>query len=255
MLRRQANYDPTSPAAWSTSFRCYETPGFFDYSNSYPPGAGPYDTVELPKKPCPYGIRANIFFPSCWDGVNLDSPNHSSHVAFMEGTVNPNMGIILMNGKCPETHPVRLPMLFFETLWDTAQFNHLWPEDGSQPFVLSQGDPTGYGHHGDYIFGWEGDALQRAMDNCGADILGLPDSCPELTQISDEEMNSCKQEPKVDEVTEGVYLNELPGCNPIQHGPDPATMVPNCSAISTTGKAAATPAAAAPNAAPAVVTP
>jgi hypothetical protein len=62
---------------------------------------------------------------------------------------------------------------------------------------------TGYGHHADYVFGWEGDSLQRAMDKCGADILGLPDSCPELIQISDEEMNSCKQQPMVDEVVEG----------------------------------------------------
>jgi hypothetical protein len=67
----------------------------------------------------------------CWDGVNLDSANHKSHVAYPG-----------YNGKCPTTHPVKIPQLFFEIVWDTRAFNDKsqWPEDGSQPFVFSYGD-------------------------------------------------------------------------------------------------------------------
>jgi hypothetical protein len=38
---------------------------------------------------------------------------------------------------------VRVPQLFYETAWDTRQFNNKaeWPTDGSQPFVFSTGDP------------------------------------------------------------------------------------------------------------------
>lgn len=39
-----------------------------------------------------------------------------------------------------------------------------------QPFVLSHGDPTGYGFHGDFFNGWDDGVLQRALDDCdGAD--------------------------------------------------------------------------------------
>lgn len=66
-------------------------------------------------------------------------------------------------GPCPASHPVRVPQVAYETLWDTAQFANMWPKDGSNPFFLSYGDNKGYGTHADYLFGWKGDSLQRAM--------------------------------------------------------------------------------------------
>jgi hypothetical protein len=35
---------------------------------------------SLPPEPC-IRLRAEVFFPSCWDGVNLDTPNHKDHVS------------------------------------------------------------------------------------------------------------------------------------------------------------------------------
>ncbi|KAJ3543931.1 hypothetical protein NMY22_g2970 [Coprinellus aureogranulatus] len=236
MRRSRPSIDRTIPESYSLSFRCWESKQVFDPSNMFPPGAGQYDTFELPKKKCPGGIRSNTFFPSCWDGKNIDSASHHDHVAFMQGRVDPNAGIILMNGTCPSSHPVRIPMVFLETVWDTPRFHDMWPTDGSQPLVLSMGDPTGFGHHGDYMFGWEGDALQRAMDRC-TDIYGDPATCQRqggLTLQTDAEMNACKKPVQVDEVTEGTFLERLPGCNPIQNGPGPATMPPACGAVSTT---------------------
>ncbi|EON65187.1 hypothetical protein W97_04424 [Coniosporium apollinis CBS 100218] len=44
-------------------------------------------------------------------------------------------------------------------------------------FVLSNGDPTGYGYHGDFINAWDIDFLQRA-----ADISALASSLPASSQ-------------------------------------------------------------------------
>ncbi|RXW18784.1 hypothetical protein EST38_g7070 [Candolleomyces aberdarensis] len=222
-MRRRNDIDPSSTEATATSFRCFvgSDPGVGL------PGSGPADSFEFPSVPCSGGIRSNIYFPQCWNGVDLDSPDHESHVAHPIGA--------LFGTDCPSTHPVRLPLLFMEIVWDTRPFNDpaLWPQDGTQPFVFSMGDPTGYGQHADYVFGWEGDSLQRAMEVCfGGE--GIATNCPVLTVQDTDSMNNCKQGAKVPEVTEGQYLEKLPGCNPLQGGPEPATSIPNCNAPSTT---------------------
>lgn len=108
------------------------------------------DTTHLPDHFCEGGIRTQVTFPTCWDGVNLDSPDHQSHVAYATIPFEPYAEPIvtrpytpaLQRGKCPETHPVHLPQLMYEIMWETQPFNkeELWNEDGSQPFVFSMGD-------------------------------------------------------------------------------------------------------------------
>ncbi|KAF5341623.1 hypothetical protein D9611_002161 [Ephemerocybe angulata] len=242
--RRADDIPTTSPEYRSTSYRCFDEsdPG----NNGVPGFAG--DSFGLPKKMCPEGIRSNIYFPQCWDGINLDSEDHASHVAHPAGPASD--GLQIFGTDCPDTHPVRLPLLFMEIIWDTRPFNDksLWPTDGTQPFVFSMGDPTGFGQHADYLFGWEGDSLQRAMEVCtGGD--GIPWNCPVLTTQDMDTMNSCRQANKIDEIVENQYIDRLPGCNPLQDGPTSATAIENCDAASTWT------AAPTPTAAPALVTP
>lgn len=46
------------------------------------------ETLDFPKKPCKAGIMVNVRFPTCWDGVNLDSPDHMSHIAYVRFKVH-----------------------------------------------------------------------------------------------------------------------------------------------------------------------
>jgi hypothetical protein len=195
--------EPQGPWNLSTQtcFRCFTGPDFG--GDFLRPCQDPLvDTMYLPNKPC-YGIRSNILFPTCWDGVNLDSPDHKSHVAY------PVEGPHIFDGigtaeQCPPSHPVKIPQLMLEIIWDTEPFNdpNEWPEDGSQPFVLSTGDATGYSQHADYIFGWKGDSLQVGMDaGCVAA------NCPGMATQTVEEAALCKVPELVGENYEGCRLN------------------------------------------------
>ncbi|KAI1633126.1 hypothetical protein F4809DRAFT_655417 [Biscogniauxia mediterranea] len=156
--------------------------------------------MDFPNEPCPAGIMTALRFPTCWDGKNLDSPDHMAHMAY------PESGTFETGGPCPATHPVRMGQLFYEVVWDTTQFNNKedWPEDGSQPFVWSFGDSTGYANHADYVFGWQGDALQRALDSpCYI-------NCPTLKTQNTQAMNACSKSRVVNEEID-TWTETLPG--------------------------------------------
>lgn len=111
-------------------------------------------------------------------------------------------------GPCPASHPVRVPQVAYETLWDTAPFAAMWPADGSQPFELSYGDNRGYGTHADYLFGWEGDALQRAMDS-GCMFNACENGRP-LKSQGVAAMNACAVKSTVQEDIDGCTCSPSP---------------------------------------------
>ncbi|GAM87915.1 hypothetical protein ANO11243_059430 [Dothideomycetidae sp. 11243] len=204
-------------AAQAVSFVC------LDYSGSGAGGEWNY----LPTHACPDGIRAQVFFPSCWDGVNVDSADHQSHMAYPEsGSYN--------GGTCPSSHPVQLISIFYEVIFDSSKFQ-FWNGDygSNQPFVLAMGDPTGYGFHGDFINGWDIPVLQSAIDTCTAES-GTMEDCHVLDLNTGDEMAACTIPGSVNEDITGPF-DKLPGCNPVSAGPNMAAPVTDCATTAISG--------------------
>jgi hypothetical protein len=114
-----------------------------------------------------------IRFPACWDGKNLDSPNHKDHMSFYG------------SGGCPSTHPVQLPDITLNVRYPAVQAT----DDMSKWRLASDKYSTsiagGYSIHADWMNGWSDDpvtgvnfaeiftknCLQAGM-NCGNALLG-----------------------------------------------------------------------------------
>lgn len=159
---------------------------------------------------CKDGVRFELSFPSCWNGKDTSSPDHKSHVAYPD---------LVLNGNCPDGFDVKLPGLFFETIWATNAFIGVPGE-----FVISNGDVSGFGYHGDFISGWDSGFLQAAVEQC-TNPSGMVQDCPLFTILSQDQQRSCKMPtpPMIaNEKLAGVIGNSLPGGVVIQYGPGPA---------------------------------
>jgi Domain of unknown function (DUF1996) len=104
---------------------------------------------------CPAGatLWQEIFFPQCWDGLNLDSPDHRSHMAYPSG------------GACPATHPVPMPAITFNIVYKIpAQNAPLRWRLASDGYATSL--PAGYSSHGDWVNGWKTEMMETFVRHC-----------------------------------------------------------------------------------------
>lgn len=112
-------------------------------------------------------LEVSMSFPTCWDGVNLDSADHQSHMRYtLDGE---------LDGPCPDSHPQRLPQiqLFFRIM----PYSGGWHTFSDMSSVF----------HADYISGWDEKKLQSVLDNCETESFGAnPDSfCEEFLTFRD----------------------------------------------------------------------
>ncbi|CCA73977.1 related to glyoxal oxidase precursor [Serendipita indica DSM 11827] len=179
-----------------------------DYNN---PAVNGKETPGFPTTSCPDGIRGQIFFPSCWDGVNLDSPNHKDHVSYPVQNYN--------SGDCPSSHPVKLVSLFYEQIFSTGGVP--LNSDGLT-WILANGDTTGYSMHADFQNGWSSSVLQSVIDECHAENSGngnMRDCRPLKPYIDEEAREACQLNASIPIPDEdvGLFANlpRLLGNNPV----------------------------------------
>ena len=104
-------------------------------------------------------VGVSLPFPTCWNGSDLDSADHRSHMAY---TVrDPETGI----SSCPPSHPVPLPA-FTLGIW----FEH--DGNSSQWYLSSDRMPdgpewdNGASFHADWFGGWDPDIQQVWTEHC-----------------------------------------------------------------------------------------
>ncbi|OTA53845.1 hypothetical protein K449DRAFT_401398 [Hypoxylon sp. EC38] len=148
-------------------------------------------------------LRQDVHMPSCYNPkVGLD--NYQKNRAWPTPTGG---------GKadCPKGW-IHVPHLFIEVYYDTLQFQNDWDVDGkTQPFVLSNGDKTGYSSHADFISGWDEKTLQTIIDGCNAGFTGM-DKCPDIPGGLN--TDTCQMKSAFPD-SSGEWVKKLPGNNPL----------------------------------------
>ncbi|MFF5497673.1 DUF1996 domain-containing protein [Streptomyces aquilus] len=89
-------------------------------------------------------LTHQLVFPDCWDGKNLDSPDHKSHVAFT------------YDGKCSGAYPVAIPNLSFVVTYPT--------QGSAAGFRLASGMASSV--HGDFFNAWDNTAQGHRVKDC-----------------------------------------------------------------------------------------
>jgi len=127
--------------------------------------AGPYQSTEVASWACtlngsgsrnnevevqhvPSGcrgepLRAKLRFPQCWNGRDLDSPDHKSHMAYAA------------RSRCPTTHPVQVPQLTLGV--------RFWIADTKRLSLSSGGT---HSLHADFLNAWTAGAQESLVRRC-----------------------------------------------------------------------------------------
>ena len=140
------NSKATSATTSKASFTCLSRVPFYGWKTSIP-ACNVGETMQM-----------HVIFPQCWDGKNLDSPDHQSHMASTVRTLE-------TANKCPTSHPIALPEITVNFNYKvTATHNPASWRLASDNYVASL--PGGYSGHADWVNGWDANFMAGIVKNC-----------------------------------------------------------------------------------------
>ena len=159
-LRFIFGWDPVNPASTPTGAAYFDCTG---------PTAKPghYANLREAAAACPFDpsmpadqqnqLGAVINAPMCWDGKNLDSADHRSHVGYP--VLDHNFG----KWKCDAAHPYVIPA-FTMGAWYTVDANvGLWRLSSDS---MAPGAVPGSTFHADWFGAWDEKIMATWMDHC-----------------------------------------------------------------------------------------
>lgn len=106
-------------------------------------GVAPSSTVPTCPDARGSSLRLHVRFPDCWNGRQLDSPDHKSHMAYSS------------RGRCDALHAVAVPSLSITMQYPVA--------GGVGVELSSMGQFSG---HADFVNAWQQGELERLVDYC-----------------------------------------------------------------------------------------
>jgi hypothetical protein len=100
-------------------------------------------------------LTAFVRFPYCWNGTDLDSSDHRSHVVYgTSGTWGP----------CPSSHPIHLPEITEFAVFRGLPAGHRdWHLSSDR---MAETRPNGSTFHADWYGAWDNAVADRWLENC-----------------------------------------------------------------------------------------
>jgi hypothetical protein len=105
-----------------------------------------------------YDLVMKVWFPDCWNGVDLDSPDHRSHVAYSQH-----------GNYCPAGFPVHIPEIALTAKLDVPTVPGPPNADGTAGYfddAITMSSGSVYTLHADFWNTWDMPELRRLIKYC-----------------------------------------------------------------------------------------